>query len=546
MFGKVSIISKMCVLLLFAAAVTGSCQNMPGPPPDSSRMEADFKTALDKLVATKVITSTQETAIIQRLQDNAKNGMPPQGDPSQSGFDPLSSLVKDGTITQEQADAVQKALPKPPGMGDGNEAPPPPPGQMSDGIGTPPPPPGSNSRTTVKTSGVYTQSSGTASKSNQAIDAKKKDESAVKVCGGATLNMSDSKLAKSGDTSATESSDFYGLNAAVLAESAGKVELSDCQITTNAEGGNAVFATGHGSSITLTNVTISTTGRGSSRGLDGTFGASITARNVNITTVGAHCAAIATDRGGANVNVTGGVMSTSGEGSPSIYSTGNISVTGAKMIARGSEAAVIEGKNSILLTDSILVAHKKCGAMLYQSFSGDAELGTSVFTMNGGSMTAEVGPVFYSTNTQVKINLNAASLSAKSGVFLNAAAGRWGRSGANGADVTLTAENQNLVGDITCDKISTINASLKDRSILKGAVNTEKTAKSIVLALDKTSKWIVTGTSYITSLSDDDSSLSNIVSDGFTVYYDPSYSATIWLGGKTYPLSSGGKLAPMD
>ncbi|MFB2351396.1 hypothetical protein ACETUS_29865, partial [Priestia megaterium] len=85
--------------------------------------------------------------------------------------------------------------------------------------------------------------------------------------------------------------------------------------------------------------------------------------DVNITTEGQHCAAIATDRGSGNVTVTGGTMTTSGEGSPGIYSTGNIKVSDSVITATGSEAAVIEGKNSISITDVTLSGAKKCGAM---------------------------------------------------------------------------------------------------------------------------------------------------------------------------------------
>jgi hypothetical protein len=239
-------------------------------------------------------------------------------------------------------------------------------------------------------------------------------------------------------------------------------------------------------------------------------------------------------------------MTTSGMGSPGIYSTGDISATGAKMTANNSEAAVIEGKNSIALTDSVLLAKKSWGVMLYQSFSGDAEPGTSVFTMNGGSLTAEDGPIFYTTNTRTRINLKGAELKGRSGIFLKASAGRWGRSGSNGADVTLTAENEHLAGSIICDRLSTIAAVFKHNTIMKGAINAQNTAKSIGLMLDKSSKWEVMGTSYLTSLSDADATLSNIVSDGFTVYYDPSSREDGWLGNKAHSLPGGGLLVPRN
>lgn len=52
---------------------------------------------------------------------------------------------------------------------------------------------------------------------------------------------------------------------------------------------------------------------------------------------------------------------------------------------------------------------------------------------------------------------------------MKAAAGRWGRSESNGSDATLVADNQNIVGDISCDNISTINAALDNNSSLKAA-----------------------------------------------------------------------------
>ncbi|MFA6938285.1 MAG: hypothetical protein WCQ67_08645, partial [Treponema sp.] len=134
-------------------------------------------------------------------------------------------------------------------------------------------------------------------------------------------------------------SNFYGLNAVVVAQNGSTLTLKDVTITSNAEGANAVFSTGEGSSITIKNIKIHTT-KNSSRGLDSTYGGVILASNVDITTEGEHCAAFATDRGEGTVTVNGGSANTSGEGSPVIYSTGNISVKNLSGKATGSELAV--------------------------------------------------------------------------------------------------------------------------------------------------------------------------------------------------------------
>lgn len=398
--------------------------------------------------------------------------------------------------------------------------------------------------TTSTASAAYAQNGGTGARSNQDFTATNTDENGIKVTNSGTLNISDSTVTKTGNTSSNDNSDFYGLNAGVLAEAGSAIGLTNCTVTTNANGANGVFSTGSGSSVTLSNVTIKTSADGS-RGVDATQTGNITCMNVNITTAGQHCAAIATDRGNGNITVVGGTMNTSGEGSPGIYSTGNITASDSVIKATGSEAAVIEGKNSISLTNVTISGEKKCGAMLYQSFSGDAEVGTSSFTMNSGSLKAAVGPLFYITNTQSIIDLKDANLSAASGTLLTASADKWGNTGSSGGFVTFKAENETLNGSITCDNISSVTAILQNSTTLTGAINANNTAKSMNLTLDSTSNWNVTGTSYLTNFTDEDSTLSNIKDNGNTIYYDSSSSTNSWLEGKTYTLTDGGQLTPV-
>lgn len=391
---------------------------------------------------------------------------------------------------------------------------------------------------------MYAQSGGTSAQSYQAIAASNTDESSIKVTDAGTFTLSDSTIAKTGKTSSNENSNFYGLNAAVLAESGSTIKLTNCTVNTDANGANGVFATGSGSSVVLSELVIKTTADGS-RGVDATMSGSITCTDVDITTEGQHCAAIATDRGSGNVTITGGTMTTAGEGSPGIYSTGNIKVSDSVITATGSEAAVIEGKNSISVTNVTLSGAKKCGAMLYQSFSGDAEVGTSIFTMKGGSLTAAAGPLFYITNINSIIELNDADLTAISGTLLTASADRWGNTGSNGGVVTFKAENETLVGNITCDNISSVTVILQNSTSLTGYINAENTASSMSLTLDSTSEWNVTGNSYLTSMTDEDSTLANIQDNGYTVYYDAEDSTNSWLEGETYTLTDGGKLTPV-
>ena len=62
--------------------------------------------------------------------------------------------------------------------------------------------------------------------------------------------------------------------------------------------------------------------------------------------------------------------------------------------------------------------------MLYQSMSGDAEVGTSSFTMTGGTLTALSGDMFYITNTSSIINLSGVDLTLADGTYLLVVAGQ--------------------------------------------------------------------------------------------------------------------------
>jgi len=60
--------------------------------------------------------------------------------------------------------------------------------------------------------------------------------------------------------------------------------------------------------------------------------------------------------------------------------------------------------------------------------------------------------------------------------------------------VTLTANSQTLPGNIIADKLSSIRLILK-QSEMTSTINTDNTAKSMILNMDATSVWNVTGNS---------------------------------------------------
>lgn len=399
----------------------------------------------------------------------------------------------------------------------------------------------------VGLSGAKTIDGKKVSSSDRSFSSSSADENTVLVTGQGNLHMAGAVLTKSGDTTNTDNSNFYGTNAALAVEQASTAKLTNVSITSTGEGSNAIFATGEGSSVSADNVKIHTSGD-SSRGLDATYDGKIDASGVEITTEGKHSAALATDRGEGTLTVNGAVLSTAGEGSPCIYSTGTISVRNSTGTASGAQTLVVEGKNSIDLTECKLKGAGPNGLMLYQSTSGDAQDGTAVFRAADSRLsTTSTGPMIYVTNTDADVTLDNTTLSFPGDILIQAAGNEtdnWGVPGQNGGTLALTSIHQELEGDVICDGISTVSLYLSEDSQFTGAIDTEHTGKETSLQLDDSSTWYVTADSYLTTLSNTQKTCGNIQSNGHTVFYDPAHTENKWLKGQTLELPGGGKLTP--
>ncbi len=185
--------------------------------------------------------------------------------------------------------------------------------------------------------------------------------------------------------------------------------------------------------------------------------------------------------------------------------------------------------------------------MLYQSTSGDAAEGTSVLSAKDSAITTTSdGPMFYVTNTEARVDLNNVSLNYSSGVLISASGNEtnnWGTPGNNGGNLTFTAANQVLNGSVLCDEISTVSMKLSGNTRFAGSIDADHTG-NVQISMDTGSTWNVAGDSYVTVITDGDTSLSNIESNGHTIYYDASADGNEWLDGSTITLPGGGSLTP--
>lgn len=347
---------------------------------------------------------------------------------------------------------------------------------------------------------------------------------------GADVTLDDIVVTKTGDDDG-DSSDFYGTNAAIFAYDGAKVNISNSTIETNGAHANAVFAYGN-ATIDIQDSKINTSSNNSG-GIMVTGGGTINATDLTVHTLGNSAAAIRSDRGGGTISVDGGTYTSEGVGSPAIYSTADIAVKDAELTATASEGVVIEGKNSVSLegvrmesTNNKLNSQSQTykTIFIYQSMSGDASEGTGKFSVKDSLITTNKGDHFFITNTTAEISLSNTKFvqNDATGGFLRAQTGAWGNAGSNGGKVILDAHTQEMIGDITVDKISSLDMQM-DYSYFKGALLGEGV---INLALSKDSVVVLTADSHLTSLNNELSDNSNIYGNGFKLFVNGTEVAT--------------------
>ena len=349
------------------------------------------------------------------------------------------------------------------------------------------------------------------------------DENALRVK-GAKVGLENVEVNKTGgSTSSTEDGDFYGMNAGLLATDKATVNIKNTKVKTTAQNGNGVFSYGEGTTVNISDSEIYTT-KDNSGGIQTTGGATMNAKNLKVKTEGNSSAAIRSDRGGGTVNVDGGDYVSTGYNSPAVYSTADITVKNANLKAENSEALVIEGQNSITLENSNVEGNMSDdkgsssdtnvhNVMIYQSMSGDAEVGKSTFNMTKGTLTNNNGDLIYVTNTTSDIALENVNIVNNDSdgrllaVLGNDASHGWGTAGSNGGNVTFTAKDQKLDGKIEVDTVSTLKLTLSGSTEFNGTVNIVDNAENgtavdnnAEVTVGEGSTWNLTGDVKISKL----------------------------------------------
>ena len=390
--------------------------------------------------------------------------------------------------------------------------------------------------------------------SNETIESTGTDENAALISSGANVTLDNDTITRtSADSQGGDNSSFYGVGAAVLATD-GTAYVKDGSVTTDAAGGAGLFAYDDGT-VYASGTTVKTT-QDTSGGVHVAGGGTLYGWDLDVETNGESSAAIRSDRGGGTMVIDGGNYVSNGVGSPAIYSTADIAVSNDSLTANGSEAVCIEGLNSIHLYDCDLTGNMSdldqndntWTVILYQSMSGDSEVGNSTFQMDGGSLTSENDGVFYTTNTESTITLNNVDINYNDDneFFLQCTGNTnqrgWGQSGVNGADCHFTGISQDMQGDVIWDSISDLDFYLTEGSSLTGAVVDDESYAgeggegycNVYVSADST--WTVTGDSTVSSLENEGTIVDG---NGKTVTIQGTDGTVYVQGDSEYTITTG-------
>ncbi len=387
------------------------------------------------------------------------------------------------------------------------------------------------------------------------------DTSVIQVSNNATYKGTNLEIFKlSGSTTDKESSIYYGLNSALIVKDDSKSEIKDSNITTYAEYSSAIFTTGTSSTTTLNNVSLNTTNN-HSNGLVVTDSATIEASNVDVVTKGDNSSSVNALTTGTSITIKDSNLNTMGTHSPLLYSSGRIEATNISGTTEKSNIATIKGTNSISIFNSDLKAmlngEDSLSAITIYDENSKNQSGNfntasltieeSKITIDKNSNIYKKAPLFYITNIKATINIADTNIKYGSNIlFYVTGNDKYGDIGDNGGEVTFTATDQTLKGNVIVDETSSIVLNLNN-TFYKGQVNKDNLSKKVDIVLDKTAKWELTGDSYINTLTIQNGKISRlrsqIESNGYDIYYNTYQNS--WLGGETIKLPGGGKLIPV-
>ena len=349
----------------------------------------------------------------------------------------------------------------------------------------------------------------------------KQNESVLKITDEATYIGTNLDITK---TSGKLTSKKEEVNNCVLATNSSKVTIQDSNITSNNKDSSAIYATKINTIVELTNVNITTT-KDNSKGIVTKDNSELTVKDSTINTTGKSSELVSSSSNIDADNITG----TTNTNIATIFQANKITLNNSFL-----ETNLLEDKKGIFTISSIEEEYSDyTNAQLF--------LENNTIKVNNTSEYFKTTPLLYVENTNSKINLDKNKITYGNEILLSVITSNKYRP----KTTTLTITDTTIKGNILVDTNSEARINLNNVTYT-GTVNGNNESQSVDVILDKTSKWYVTGHSYINKLQFQrhTSPTNYIYSYGYNIYYNASNNPE--LNNRTIYLPGGGRLIPVN
>ncbi|RAK74356.1 uncharacterized protein BO72DRAFT_212083 [Aspergillus fijiensis CBS 313.89] len=367
---------------------------------------------------------------------------------------------------------------------------------------------------------------------------------------GSVVNLSYSDVIKYGYSTWLNQASFFGVNAAINIANQSTAYIDHANVTVH-NGAANVYAYGTGTIVYVNDTDLYSSGpvsHGLYAGGNGTF----VANNIRHFSGGERSSAFSGDSPAGYLHITDAVAHTAGIGSAIFYTLGETYGTNVIGHAENAPSLFSDGVQKSAFTNVDLTAGLLAGTILFSSSSRSSGASLS-FTNSRLTTLGDDMPALWFGNVIAEAELVATTLNTTSGVLVLANtsqvtqafdhfAGYEENSSIQPAEVTVTVSESTLTGDIVAYNSSLIAWRLTDYSSWTGAAVDGRGKGYLGVSLDATSNWTLTQSVYLQNFTDADTSLNNIISQGYSIYYNKSSSANSWLGSANASLPGGGSL----
>ncbi|TVY15303.1 hypothetical protein LARI1_G006630 [Lachnellula arida] len=374
------------------------------------------------------------------------------------------------------------------------------------------------------------------------------ETSVLLVANGAELNLSYVNVLKEGYYSDLLTSSFWGFNAAINVANASTAYFDHLNVTTH-NGAANIYAYGTGTVVYVDNAWLYSSGP-VSHGVYASGNGTVYASHVQQYSGGRRSSSFSGDSPAGYVHISDSVAHAAGVGSASFYALGEIYADNVVSISENGPVIFMDGAQKAYLTNCDATAGLLGGVAIFSSMVRESGAILSL-TSSKITTTGDTLPGLWFGNIIIDVSLNDTELVTSSGILVvsnfsqitqdfNHYADYSEQPNLSPAEVYVTVAESDLVGDIVAYNGSSISWSLNSHSNWTGTAYSGYGDAYFDVYLDASSLWTLTNTTTVRNFTSEDSTLSNIYSNGFDLYYNKSATGHAYLNGQTISLNGGG------